>query len=145
MTTDLLPSFKAVDTTTICLSKRYHSQYSVEYTVENLAWSADKIMVTCEEYLKDKIYKQLSSVSTLDQVGLLVLKLMLEFFVDVEDSALVLLVQSIQVLRMKDVPGENASTIVSYLKGAVLLLQNFTGLPTYLIGLLRDILVSTEN
>jgi len=46
---------------------------------------------------------------------------MLEFVMDVEDSALSSLVQSVQVLRMKDVPGENVSTVVSYLKGAVLL------------------------
>lgn len=41
--------------------------------------------------------------------------------------------------------GGNTSTVVSHLKGAVLLLQNYTDLPTDLIGLLHDILASAKN
>ena len=36
-------------------------------------------------------------------------------------------------------------TVVSYLKGAVMLLQNCTVLPTDLVGLLNDIMLSAEN
>ena len=70
---------------------------------------------------------------------------MLEFVMDVEDSALYLLVQSVQVLWMKNVSGENVLTVVSYLKGTVLLLQNCTDLPIDLIGILHDILTSARN
>ena len=41
--------------------------------------------------------------------------------------------------------GDNVSTVVSYLKGTVLLLQNFTDLPTDLIGLLHEIIASAKN
>ena len=88
----LLTSFKAVATTKIRLSNRYYAQYGVEYTVENHAWSADKILATCEESLRDNIRKQLIGESPLEQGGTLVLKLMLEFVMDVEDSAICSLV-----------------------------------------------------
>jgi len=105
MTIDLLTSFKAVDTMTILLPNRYHAQYGADYTVENLTWSAENILATCEEFLRNKIRKQLIGVSPLEQGRPLVLKLMLDFFMDIEDRALRLLVQSVQVLRVKDVPG----------------------------------------
>ena len=52
----------------------------------------------------------------------MVLKLMLDIIMDVDDSALHALTQSLQTLRLKDVPGENVCNAVSYLKGALLLL-----------------------
>ena len=57
-------------------------------------------------------------------------KLMLDIVMEVEDSALCSLVQSLQTLRMKDIEGENVRTAVSYLKGALLLLKNCAELPT---------------
>ena len=64
---------------------------------------------------------------------------------DVEDSASRLLVQSLQALRMKDIEGENVRTVVSYLKGALLLLKNCADIPTDTHGLLSDIMTSASN
>ena len=76
--------------------------------------------------------------------GPLVLKLMLDIIMDVDDSALRALTQSLQTLGLKDVPGENVCTSVRYLKGALLLLQNFSGLPTDTMGLLNDTMGSAD-
>ena len=73
------------------------------------------------------------------------LKLMLDVVMDVEDSSLRSLVQSLQTLRMKDIEGENIATVVSYLKGALLLLKNCAELPTDTHGLLNDIMTSASN
>jgi len=45
---------------------------------------------------------------------------------------------------MKDVPGENVGTIVSHLKGALLLLANCNCLPTDIVGLINDTFCSAE-
>ena len=45
---------------------------------------------------------------------------------------------------MKDVQGEHISTAVSYLKGVLMVLQNYGGLMTNLMGLLSDIVCSAE-
>ena len=74
--------------------------------------------------------------------GPLVLKLMLDIIIDIDDSALRALTQSLQTLRLKDIPGENVCTAVSYLKGALLLLQNCSGLPTNTMVLLNEIMGS---
>ena len=66
------------------------------------------------------------------------LKLMLDIIMNVDDSALWGLTQSLQTLRLKDTPDENMYTAVSYLKGVLLLLHNCTGLPKDTIGILND-------
>ena len=76
--------------------------------------------------------------------GPLVLKLMLEIMMDVDDSALRVLTQSLQMIRLKDLPGEYVCTRVSYLKEAFLLLQNNVGLITDIMGLLNNIMGSAD-
>ena len=76
--------------------------------------------------------------------GPLVLKKILEIVMDYDDLALHSLIEALQSLRMKDVPGENVGTVVSYLKGELLLLQNFSAIPTNIMGLLNDVMASTD-
>ena len=76
--------------------------------------------------------------SALEAGGPLVLKLALDIVMDIDDSALQSLTQNLQSLRMKDVPGENVGVVVSYLKGALLLLGNCGKIPTDVMGLLND-------
>ena len=55
-------------------------------------------------------------MSELESGGSLILKKILDIVMDVDDSVLQSLMESIQNLRMKDVPGKNVGTLVSYLK-----------------------------
>ena len=73
------------------------------------------------------------------------LKPIFDIVTNVNDAALRLLVQSIQTIRMKDIVGEHVGTVVSYLKGVVMLLQNCTMLLMDLINLLNDLMISAEN
>ena len=45
---------------------------------------------------------------------------------------------------MSDISGENIGIVVSYLKGALVLLKNYSGLPKDIISLLNDIMSSTD-
>ena len=72
------------------------------------------------------------------------MKKMLDIVMSVDDSALRSLTEALQHLWMKDVAGENVETLVSYLKGALLLLQNCSALPTDTMGLLNDVMVSAD-
>ena len=71
-------------------------------------------------------------------------KLMIDILLDVEDSALHSVTQSLQTMHLKDIPGENAATAVSYLKGALMLLQNCEAVPTDTLGLLDQIITSAD-
>ena len=55
---------------------------------DNLSWSGDRILNTCEEPLRDKIREGLVDVCPLELGGPLVFKLMIDIVLDVEDSAL---------------------------------------------------------
>jgi len=77
--------------------------YGSSATVENIAWSADCILSTCEDTLRDKVREQLIGVSAPESGGPLVLKLMLDIVMDVDDSDLRSLTQNLPTLRMRDV------------------------------------------
>ena len=65
---------------------------------------------------------------------------------DVDAAALQLLTQRLQNLCLQDIPGEDISTAISYLKGALLLIQNFCeALLIDTLGLLNDIICSSSN
>jgi len=82
------------------------------------------ILNLCEEPLREKVREILVRMSTLKMGGPIILKIMLDVIMGVDDSALRALTESLQHVRMKDIKGENIGTIASYLKGALILLQN---------------------
>ena len=57
------------------------------------------------------------------KVGGLVLKKMVGVIIDVDDSAIRILIQNLQVLQLVNV-GENVGTLVSFLKEALMLIKN---------------------
>ena len=108
-TSELLKDFKTIDVTTIHRSNAYYTQYGVGNTVENISWSGDRILDMCEESLRDNIQEGLIDVCLLELGGLLVFKLMIDIVLDVEDSALNSMAQSLQTMRLKYIPGENVT------------------------------------
>ena len=112
--TNLLKNYKGINEEDVRTSNPYYSQYRSDYSVENLAWTNDRLLNTCEEPLRNKILERLVGVNAMEIDGLLVLKLMFDIIMYVNDSALRALTQSLQTLRLKDVPGENVCTAVSY-------------------------------
>jgi len=79
-------------------------------------------------------------VDALEKRGSLVLKLVLDIIMDVDDSALRALTQSLQILFLKEVPGENVYTT----KGVSLLLNNCSELPADTMVLLNDTMGSAD-
>ena len=63
---------------------------------------------------------------------------------DVDYITLRSLTESLKSLRLADVPGKNVGTAVSYLKGALLLLKKCNAVPTNSMGLLNNVMNSTD-
>ena len=53
-TSELLKYFKTINVTIIRQSNAHYAQYGAGHTVENLSWSGDHILDTCEEPLRKK-------------------------------------------------------------------------------------------
>ena len=66
-----------------------------------------------EESLRDKVREGLVGISEMENGGLLVLKNLLDIFMNVNDTALRSLAEGLQSLRIRDVPDENVGTVVS--------------------------------
>ena len=123
---NLLKNYKGIEEDEARASKKYYAQYGSKYSVKNLSWSADLLLNMCKEPLRNMILEILVGVNPMEMGRPLVLKLMLDIIMDVNGSALQSITQSLQKLRLKDVPGENVCTAVSYLKGALLLLHHLS-------------------
>jgi len=102
------------------------------------------IINTCNNTLRDEAREELVRMSQLESGRLLVLKLMFNIIVDVDASALQLPTQSLQLIYLKGIPGDNVSTVMAYLKEALVLLHNCLTLPTYTLGLLNDVICSAS-
>ena len=76
-TSNLIKSFKDIDEATMRRSNAYYEKYGATWLVENLAWSTDMVLNTCEDSLKDKVWEGLVGVSEMELGGPLVLKKML--------------------------------------------------------------------
>ena len=64
----LLKNYKDIDKETVRVSNRYYSRFGEEYLVENLLWSSDRILQTCEEPLRNKILEGIVGISPMDSV-----------------------------------------------------------------------------
>ena len=142
---NLLTDYKDVSVEDVRASNSYYSRWGADYVVENLQWSEDRILGTCEVALKGKLREGLTGVPSMEKGGPLAFKMMLDVVMDVEDSSLRSMTGRIKTVRMKDIPGENIGTIASYLKGVILLLDNCNSLPTDVLGLLNDVMTSAES
>ena len=83
-------------------------------------------------------------VSSLELGGLFVFKLMIGIVLDVKARALRSMTQSLEILRLKDAPKKKGLTAVSYLKEALVLLQNCDAIPTNTMELINDIMTSAD-
>ena len=86
--TSLFKNFKGIREEEVRVSNRYYSQYGLDYSVENLAWSNNHLLNTCEKPLQNKILKGLVGVNAMELGGPLVLKLILNIITGVDNSAL---------------------------------------------------------
>ena len=104
-TSNLFTSFQDLTEDDIRQSNRYYAMYRSAETVKNLAWSADQLLASCEEDLRNKVRKQLVGISALESGRPIVLKLVLDSVMDIDKAAMWSLTQNLQLLQMKNVPG----------------------------------------
>lgn len=140
-TNDLIKSFDTLDETTIYLSNAYYVRFEADYLVDNLAWSNDRRLNTCDDTLRDKVREGLVGLSEMESGELIVWKKTIEFIKVFDNAALKSLIESLHNLCMKDVAGDSVGIVVNYLSGVLLLLKNCLAIPTNVNGLFNDVIV----
>ena len=82
-TINFITSFKILYNATICMSNRYYAKYGALFTVDNVSWSADRILQICGETLRDKVREGMIVLSALERCVHIVQKLILDIVMDV--------------------------------------------------------------
>ena len=141
---DLFSDSAKVDIEVVKQANAYFLKYGVEYHGENVVWSGEKILNSCDTQLRDKLVESTRSWEEKYRGGPTYLKLLVGLILSTSEKSLRSLTDKLQVLRITDFPGENASCAVSFIQGAVLILtNNNNSAPTDLLTLVLRIFSSS--
>ena len=116
-----------------------------DYQVENLRWSGEKILASCEDALKDKILESVALLDPMFHGGPVYFYLMMQLVSTTSDHAMRCVVDKLKKLRLSDFDGENVLRAVTFLRGAINLLKNNDAVPHDLRSLIFAIMRSCST
>lgn len=126
---NLFESFGKVSVISVRASNKFYAQFGQSYTLQNLHWSEQKVLNSLDPKLSAKVQERLRDIPVDERGGPLVLKLALDFIIDVGEEGLHSLNESIRTLKLTDFPGENVSKAASFLRGTLMVLKNCDAAP----------------
>lgn len=123
--------------------KRANAFYMIcgaDYQVENLKWSGEKILESCEEALREKILESATLLPPEHHGGPVYFYLMMQLVSTTSDHAMRCIVDKLKHLKLSDFDGENVLHAVTFLRGAINLLKNNNAVPHDMRSLLFTIM-----
>ena len=127
---NLFQQYKQIELPDIKLScKSYFEFGSEDYIVENLAWSGEKLLNSCDDSLRQTIQGHSLNFEVHERVGPVYLKVMLDIIFNVSDRSLRALVSRIENMKLSDYNGENVAKACDFLRSAHLILVNCDFMP----------------
>ena len=140
---DLFHDIKSTDMELVKRATQYFYEYGQEYHGENVAWSGEKILNSCDETLRDKLIESTRGWSALHKGGLTYLKLLMGLIVATSKKSLRSLLNKVSSLKLTDFNGEDVGRAVSFIRGAGLILKDNDALPTDFLTLILNIFRET--
>ena len=140
---DLFHDVQIVEMDTIKLGNQYFMEYGQDYHGENVTWSGEKILNSCDDTLRDKLIESTRGWSALHKGGPTYLKLLMGLIVATSKKSLRSLLNKISTLKLTDFNGEDVGRAVSFLRGANLILRDNDGLPSDFLTLILNIFRET--
>ena len=140
---DLFTQANRIPLQTVQEANAFYLEFGEDYHGENIVWSGQKILNSCDTELRDKLIESTRSWPKKHRGGPTYLKLLLGLILSTSQKSLRSLTDKVQILRITDFPGENATKAVSFIRGAVLILSNNDAAPTDLVPLVLRIFSSS--
>ena len=134
---------KDADMGLVKLANQYFYEYGQDYHGENVAWSGEKILNSCDETLRDKLIESTRGWSPLHKGGPTYLKLLMGLIVATSKKSLRSLLNKVSSLKLTDFNGEDVGRAVSFLRGASLILRDNDALPSDFLTLILNIFKQT--
>lgn len=111
-----------------------------KYQVENLKWSGEKVLASCEDALREKILESTALLPPEHHGGPVYFYLMMQLVATTSDHAMRCIIEKLKHLKLTDFPAENVLHAVTFLRGAINLLKNNNAIPHDLKSLLVSIM-----
>lgn len=128
-----------IDIETIKHANAYFLKFGADYHGENIIWSGEKILNSCDSELRDKLIESTRNWSEEFKGGPTYLKLLLSLILSTTEKSLRSLTDKLARLKITDFDGENVTKAVSFIRGVVLILRDNKSLPTDLTSLILRI------
>ena len=142
---DLFHDVKEVDMGIVKLANQYFMEYGQTYHGENVTWSGEKILNSCDSTLRDKIIETTRGWSPLHKGGPTYLKILMSLIVATSKKSLRSLLNKVANLKLSDFNGEDVGKAVSFLRGAALILRDNDALPTDFMNMTLKIFKHTST
>lgn len=140
---DLFHNIKSVDINVIKMASQYFIEYGDTYHGENVIWSGEKILNSCDATLRDKLIESTRGWEPKHKGGPTYLKLLMGLIVATSEKSLRSLLDKVGSLKLTDFNGEDVAKAVSFLRGAILILRDNQALPSDFYTLLIKIFKNT--
>lgn len=131
----LFSDAKQVDLDTVRHANAYYLKFGADYHGENIVWSGEKILNSCDTDLRDKLVECTRNWPEEHKGGPTYLKLLLSLVLSTTEKSLRSLTDKLSKLVITDFPGENVTKAVSFIRGVILILNDNQSLPSDLISL----------
>jgi len=139
--TNLLDHYNTLTLEEVTLHCELILFYSKPFDVENLHWSADKLIASCDLELEKKVQEKIKLLPKWQhRCGPILFKVMMDLILLTNEDGIHAIINFVRNLKLKDQTGENVSEVASLLRGAVTFLQNNKAVPTDIMEVAHKIM-----
>ena len=143
---NLLDSYRKIDLDHVLRSSRfYFTLGSEDYLVENLAWSGELLLNSCEKELRELIDDKALGFARSEKCGPVYFKIMMDIIFSDSDKSLRALVTRLQTMKLTDFAGENVMKASSFIRGSLKILRGCEFEPKDMDSLIVEFYKSSTN
>ena len=142
---DLFKKYNEVSLKTVVQNARLYKETGQEWHLENLDWSAAKVLNSCEDELRAKIVEDAAPIPSHLRTGPVLFKLMMMRIMFASREAVRSIESKLEKLTLKDFDGENVSNMASWIQGATRFLKANNATPYDEIGVVARALSTSST
>lgn len=142
---NLLDSYSKVTLEHALANSSMYSYYGDEVTMENLIWSKELILASCDNDLRARIETQMATLPVDQDTGPIAFYYLATFIVSTSDSVARAIVTKLSTMRLAHFPGEDVALMAATVRGAAARLNSCGRLPGDMNEIVADILDSATS
>ena len=120
-------------------SVKFYRTYGQTYDLQDLQWSYQLLVNSCEPGLRDKVAEQLLTIDDIEVGGPVFFYVMLKVITTSTEGAIRLMIVKIKDMRIIKQPGKNVDYSVSLIRGNLVRLRAVDKVPYDIIPMLLDV------